>query len=121
MDRRELLLLQYLVGNVADRDDQMLRRTIAVENWRGMHPHVSILKTAKRRSTRAAGSQRGVKRAEIGAEDFGRTHHLVEVSADDVVAARPLAQPAIPPQDRVVVAEQYDAVRHALQHALVLH
>ena len=121
VDRRELLLLQHLVGHVANRDDQVLRRTAAVDHRRGMHAHVAILKTAQRRSARPAGGQRGVERTEVGAEDLGRAHHLVEVGADDVVAAGPLAQPAVAPEDRVVAVKQHDAVGHALQDALVLH
>ena len=62
-----------------------------------------------------------MERTEIGAEDFGRAQHVVEIRADDVVAAGPLAQPAVAPEDRVVAVEQHDAVGHALQDALVLH
>ena len=86
-----------------------------------MDAHVAILKTAQRRAAGPPGGERGVERAEIGAEDLGRAHHFVKVRADDVLAAGPFAQPAVAPENRVVVAEQHDAVGHALQDALVLH
>ncbi len=65
--------------------------------------------------------ERRVEGAEIGTENLGRAHHVVEVRADDVVAAGPLAQAAVAPEDRVVAIEQNDAVGHALQYAFVLN
>ena len=92
-----------------------------VDHRRGVHADVAILKTAQRRAARAAGGERGVERTEVGAENLGRAHHVVEVRADDVFAARPFAEPAVAPEDRVVVIEQHDAVGHALQDAFVLN
>ncbi len=61
-----------------------------------------------------------MERAEVGPQDFRAVHRRVEVHADDILAAGPLLQPAVAPDDRVVGVEQHDAVGHALQNVFVL-
>ncbi len=109
------------VGHLANGDDQVLGRPLRIDHRRRVNAHVAVLKTAQRRAARTAGCDCSVERAEIGAENLGRAHHLVEVGADDVFAAGPLAQAAIAPENRVVAIQQDDAIGHALQDALVLN
>ena len=120
VDRRQLLLLQHLVGHVADRDDQVLRGLVAFEDRGGVDLEVAVLARAERRGARAGRGQGRVEGAEVGAEDLRAAQHRVEIGADHGLAAGPLAQPAVAPDDRVVAVQQHDAVGHALQNLLVL-
>ena len=58
--------------------------------------------------------------AKIRAENFRTAQRRVEIHPHDRLAAAPLLDPAIAPDDRVVGIDQHDAVGHALQNPLVL-
>jgi hypothetical protein len=105
--------------DVANRDYQVLRRLVVLRDWNRMDAVVAMV-AADRRAAAFAGREGRVKRAEVGTHDFGVAHDFVEILPDDVLAAGPLAQPAIAPENRIVVRQQQDAIRHALQDALVL-
>jgi hypothetical protein len=121
MDGRELLLLQYLIGDLADRDDEVPGFALAFNHRGHVHAHVTIAETPERGGAGSTRTQRGVERTKIGAQYFGRAHDVVKVGADNVIAARPFAEAAVSPKDRVIGIEQDHAVGHALQNALVLH
>jgi len=61
-----------------------------------------------------------MERTIIRAEDFRGAHYIVKIRAYDVIAACPISQSPIAPENRVVAAKQDDAVGHALQDSLVL-
>ena len=56
VDRGELLLLQHVVGDVADRDDQMLRRLTVLDDGNGVDAEVAVV-APQRRGAPFAGRQ----------------------------------------------------------------
>ncbi len=95
MDGRELLLLQDVGGDVANRHDQVLRRAAVravatLDDGNRMHAEVTMI-AAERRRTPLAGGEGGVEGAEIGADDLRVPKHLVEICPDYVTTAGPLA------------------------------
>ena len=80
MDGRHLLLLVDFVGHVADRDDQVPRRTAHLADRRGMHVVVVVLAAAERGTRGLTGRQGGVEGAKVGAEDFRAAQDRVKVA-----------------------------------------
>ncbi len=85
-----------------------------------MNVVVAVLAAAERGTRGLAGGQRRVEGAEVGAQDFGAAQDGVEVRPDHAVALRPLAEPPVAPDDRVVAVQQDDAVGHAFENVFVL-
>ena len=120
MDGRHLLLLLNLIGHIADRDDQVPWRGSDLADGRGMDVVVTVLAAAKRGTGGLGRRQGGMEGAKVGAEDLRAAQHAVKIHADHLIAAEPLAETAVAPDDRIVAVQQGHAVGHAFDDLLVL-
>ncbi len=120
VDGRQLLLLHPLFGDVANRNDQVLGRSLRLENRCRVHLQEGVLADLQCGAAGVLGRQGRVEGTEVRSQDFRVGQRGEEILAHHVLAATPLAETRVAPDHDILGIEQHDAVGHAFQNPFIL-